>query len=277
MTTFQKVIKYLAMAFAVFLTVSIIGGLLSAVGLFSGFTADDAVLEDTRVYEVRSEIQSLDIQINAADFAIKQAEAFSVESNLKYLSVSEDDGVLTIKEEKKYTATYTDALLTLYIPAGAAFDKINIITGAARLTAEPLIAESVKLQLGAGDVRIESLTASVKADIEGGAGKITVDSGTLNDLELKMGVGELNLTAALLGSSELTFGVGESNLTLLGSKDDYRVEVEKGLGNITVDGKSVTDFGNSGSGENHVEIEGGIGRIDLRFCQPGDEPNSSER
>ena len=40
MTTFQKVIKYLAMAFAIFLTVSIIGGILSMFGLFGSGGGD---------------------------------------------------------------------------------------------------------------------------------------------------------------------------------------------------------------------------------------------
>ena len=265
MTTFQKVIKYLAMAFAILLAVSIIGGLLNAVGVFGSFFAGDVVLDETKVYNVNGQIHSLEVEISAADFTIKRADAFSVESNLKDLSVSEDNGVLTIKDEKKYAVAYTNATLTLYIPSGAAFDKVNITTGAAKLTADSLSAKSVKLQLGAGDVRIERLIASDKADIEGGAGKITIAGGMLNDLELEMGVGELNLTAALRGSSDLNFGVGESNLTLIGSKDDYKVDIEKGIGNITVDGKTVFDFGSSGNGDNRVEIEGGIGAINLKF------------
>ena len=80
-----------------------------------------------------------------------------------------------------------------------------------------------------------------------------------------MGMGELNLTATVLGESDLKFGVGESNVTLIGSKDDYKVDIEKGLGNITVDGKTVTDFGSSVNGQNHIEIEGGVGTINLKF------------
>ena len=97
MTTFQKVIKYLAMAFAIFLTVSIIGGLLSMFGLFGGFFGGDAVTEDIKTYSVSSDIQSLEVKINAADFTIKQGESFSVESNLKHLTVEDKNGVLTIK------------------------------------------------------------------------------------------------------------------------------------------------------------------------------------
>ena len=52
MTTFQKVIKYLAIALAIFLTVSIIGGILGIFGLFSGFFTGDAVAGDLKTYTV---------------------------------------------------------------------------------------------------------------------------------------------------------------------------------------------------------------------------------
>ena len=60
-------------------------------------------------------------------------------------------------------------------------------------------------------------------------------------------------------------GVGESNITLLGSKEDYKLELEKGLGNISVDGVNVSDYGSSGNGTNKVEINGGVGSINVRF------------
>lgn len=225
----------------------------------------DVTLEEAKVYQLESHIRSLKIQINAADFTIKQADKFLVKSNLKYLSVSEDDGVLTILEEVKNAGTYTDAMLTLYVPTGTIFEDVVITTGAARLAADDLSAETLTLQLGAGDVRIESLNATSRIDIEGGAGKITIAGGTLNNLELEMGLGELNLTAALLGNSDLVLGVGKSNLTLIGSKDDYKVDIEKGLGSITVDGRTVSDFDGSGNGQNYIEVEGGVGAINLKF------------
>ncbi len=229
-----------------------------------GCNKNDVVLDEAKTYEITSEIHSLDIRISAADFKIQHGDEISVESNLKYLSVSEKDGVLTIvDEEKNYNDS--DAMLTLYVPNDMVFDEVDITTGAAKMTVGTLSANSLKLKLGAGDVQIESLNASSDADIEGGVGQITIASGTLNDLTLKMGMGELNLSAAVLGESDLKFGVGESNVTLIGSKDDYKVDIEKGLGSITVDGKTVTDYGSSGNGQNHIEIEGGIGAINLKF------------
>lgn len=223
------------------------------------------VLGEPEQYQINSTIHSLDIRINAADFSIKHGKEFSVESNLKNLTVSEKDGMLSIVEKSKGTVTYTDAMLTLYIPANTTFEKISITTGAARLTADALFANSLKLQLGAGDVMIDELNVSMEADIEGGAGQITIAGGMLNNLDLEMGMGELNLTAALHGDTDLTLGMGEANITLIGSKEDYTVNIEKGIGSITVDGDDVSGFSHSGSSLNIVYIEGGVGAINLTF------------
>ena len=166
MTTLQKVIKYLAIAFAIFLTVSIIGGILSAVGLFGGLFSSDAVLEEVKTYSVAADIHNLDIEINAADLYIKEGDAFSVESNLKHLKVEENGGLLTIQETKKFTGTYNGAVLTVYVPAGTVFDNVNLTTGAGRLTIGNLSSGTLDFELGAGDVSIDSLVATKSADIE---------------------------------------------------------------------------------------------------------------
>ena len=226
---------------------------------------ENAVLDNAEVYEITSNIHSLDIQINAADFIIKHVEEFSVESNLKHLSVSEKNGVLTIIDKAKSTSTYVDAMLTVCIPNNMEFENVKLAIGTAKLTVDTLSANSLKLELGAGDVKFKNLNASSTVNIKGGAGQITIVNSTLNNLTLEMGVGELNLTAALLGNSDLKFGVGESNLTLIGSKDDYNVAIEKGLGNISIDGKNISNFSSSGNGQNHVEITGGVGAVNLNF------------
>ena len=267
MTTLQKTIKYLAMAFAIFLTVSIISGMISVIALFGGFSMGDAVTEDMKTYSVSTEIHNLNIEISVADLYIKEGGAFSVESNLKNIKVDDSNGKLTVKDLTKNKlfngGAYETAVLTIYVPTGTVFDNVNIVTGAGRLTVDNLSAETIDFELGAGEVSIGSLVATKSADIDGGAGRITVSDGALENLDMDMGVGELNLTSAFSGECKLDLGVGESNITLIGNKDDYKLDVEKGLGSISVDGKSVYDFGSSG--RNKVEISGGIGAINIRF------------
>ena len=216
-------------------------------------------------YPVSGEVRALRIDINAADVKIEAAADFHVESNLKQLTVSVQNGVLTVRQKNKVGVNYTDGMLTLYVPEDTVFESVSIDTGAGRLTAKELRAERLDLSLGAGAVEIGYLETTKETDIEGGAGAIVIADGSITDLELEMGVGGLDLTAALLGDSDLSLGVGESKLTLLGNKDDYRVEIEKGLGNIRVDGEIVSQYVSYGSGHNSVDIEGGVGEINLSF------------
>ena len=274
MTEAQRIIKYLAIALAVFLTVAIIGGILSAVGVLGGIflggdRAETDATGDMKTYAVSSGISRLQIRINAADLTIKEGSTFSVESNLKNLTVEEKNGCLTLKDlttiKLSGSHTYKGAVLTIYVPAGTVFDSITLETGAGRVNAGELLAETVDIELGAGDAWIDTLVASKSADLEGGAGRITISGGALHDLDLDMGVGQLNLTAALSGECQLELGVGESNITLLGSRADYALDIEKGIGEVRVDGKPVSDFGSSGNGTAEVEIHGGIGAIYVEF------------
>lgn len=265
MTAFQKVIQYLAMAFAVFLAVSILGGIVGAVGLFGGLFDADSVADTLTVYSVASQVHTLKVDIRVADFTIETADRFSVESNLKNLKIEEKDGVLTVTEKKTYAANYSNAVLKLYLPSDCVLDEADLVTGAGKLTVETLSAERLHLELGAGAVKIDELNASREAEIDGGAGKVEIRSGTLTDLDMDMGVGQLDLTAAVLGSSSLELGVGETRLTLLGAKEEYRISLDKGIGSATVDGEEMRDGEVYGSGVNRIDIDGGVGAIKVKF------------
>lgn len=268
MTAFQRVIQYLAMAFAIFLTVIIIGGISSMLALFANFLGGNAVAQDVKTYSVTQDISSLEVEIYAADFTIREGESFYVESNIKHLFVENKDGIVSIKETKKIGSAYTGAIITLYMPSDTVFDKAKIATGAGKLNIDILSADTVSLELGAGKVAIDTLIVTSDVDIDGGAGEVTISGGALHNLDFDMGVGLLNLTCALTGKAELELGIGESDITVIGNKDDYKLSVEKGLGNLTVDGTAVSGIKGLGNGNNSIDINGGIGAIDLMFIEP---------
>ena len=87
------------------------------------------------------------------------------------------------------------------------------------------------------------------------------------NLDLVLGVGEAKIEGDLLGESEVDCGVGELTLTL-GKQTDYQVHLEKGLGSIFVNG---SEYGGGvyGNGNNKVEIDGGVGRINVKFLADG--------
>ena len=69
----------------------------------------------------------------------------------------------------------------------------------------------------------------------------------------------------MTGECQLELGIGESNITLIGSREVYELDIEKGIGEIRVDGKVVSDYGSSGNGTAEVKIQGGIGAIYVEF------------
>ena len=91
MTTLQRVIKYCAIAFAVFLIVSIISGICGAIGMVTGLVDED-VVGDKQTYTISSDIESLEIEVSAANLEIVTGDCFSVESNHKKGEVRENNG-----------------------------------------------------------------------------------------------------------------------------------------------------------------------------------------
>ena len=178
MTTAQKVVKYLALALAIFLCISIIGGICAAaagiIGAITG-TGRDA-LGEMQTYAVDGEISSLSVDISGAKVELKSSDSFSVKSNYNYISVSSENGKLSVRETKKPRPSIPDELIvTVNIPAGFVFDEATVKTGAGTVDIDGLAASVLTVSLGAGEASFKNLTATSRAHIEGGAGELTVD------------------------------------------------------------------------------------------------------
>lgn len=264
MTSIQKIIKYCAIVFAVFLTVSIIGGIVGVISSVSFFVGDD-ISGDMQKYSISGNIKNLDLDINASSLKIVCGDRFGVESNHKDLLVREKEGKLSISEEKMGLRNYAKAKLIVTIPENSIFEDVAISTGAGKVSVDTLCANTIYLNFGAGEVDIKHLSALSRAEIDGGAGELTIRGGELHNLNMDMGIGELNLESRLTGKSKLDYGIGETKLSLIGKKEDYQIELDKGIGSANLDGKAMSDDSIYGDVENRISIDGGIGSIKILF------------
>lgn len=269
MTTAQKLIKYLGLALAIFLCVSIIGGIVTGIsGILYIFSDSEEPVGEMKVYPIEGDISSLSLKLSGAELIIKTADEFSVESNHKYISVKTDNGRLSVGETKKSFALSSKGVtVVLCVPEGFVFNEAGIEAGAGKVTVDSLSADVLKLKLGAGEAKIKNLIANSSADIDGGAGELNIDGGLLSNLKLDMGVGELTLKSRIEGESELDYGVGETNLTLLGNREDYIIKLDKGIGDVKIEGVSMADDSVHGTGENLIDIDGGVGAINIEFSE----------
>lgn len=171
------------------------------------------------------------------------------------------------QNEKSLFGSYDNAKLIIYIPKEFSFSNANITTGAGKFTVDTLSADKLYLELGAGEVNIDKLYSNRSCEIDGGAGKITISDGILYNFDLDMGVGKLDLTAAVYGESQIDNGIGKSDITFIGAQDEYRLEFDKGIGSVKVDKQEMSDGDIFSNGVNEIEINGGIGEIDVTFKQ----------
>ncbi|MDD6478721.1 MAG: hypothetical protein PUF48_02765 [Oscillospiraceae bacterium] len=53
----------------------------------------------------------------------------------------------------------------------------------------------------------------------------------------------------------------------MGSREDYKIEIDKGIGEAKLEGESMKDDSVYGWGESRIEIDGGIGAIYIEFAE----------
>lgn len=217
--------------------------------------------ENTEVTVKKESVGILDIELNYTDLIIKKGEKFKVETNNKYVSVSENGNKLFVKEKKhRIFSKDSDADITIYVPDNI-FEKVDIEAGAGQVNISELKANELEIEFGAGQASINNLYVYKNAYIDGGSGNISINSSTMNNLELDLGVGKFVLNALLTGNSNIETGVGSFEANLVG--DDYMIEFDSGIGKATYNGEKMEKNNFYGKGKNRIELEAGVGVVKI--------------
>ena len=292
MTTAQKIIKYFAIAFAIFLIVSIISLILFGIYALSGVLG----LKDNSKIDISGNMQtvnlgnttsdknivnsgnsinnsaqtvnladmtSLDIEVKYTNLIIKNGDTFRYETNNDNIIYKQNYNTLKIEEKSKWLFNNTESNLIIYIPENFDLNKINIEAGAGKVEIENLNADNLELELGAGEATVSNLNIRNNTKLEGGAGRLNVLNGNINNLDLDMGIGEVNINSLITGNSDVDAGIGILNLNLQGSIADYRIITDKGIGNLKINGQNISGASTYGEGNNLIKIDEGIGNINI--------------
>lgn len=269
MTSSQRIIKNIAIAFGIFLVVviisSIISGLYFIINIFN--TNNNNIKQEiSTLWEQNNDnIMNLDININYSNITIKSGNKFLLETNNKNIKYKYSDESLKI-EEKKYnllnTKNASEVIIT--IPSNLKLNDVDIDNGAGTLNIENINTKKLNLNVGAGITIIENIISD-KTDIDSGTGKFIIKSGSINNLNFDIGVGTTEITTRITGTSEINTGVGKLELNLIGSIDDYKIKVNKGIGNVEINNKTAVDGEIVGTGINYIDIDAGIGKVNVIF------------
>ena len=268
MSSIQKIIKYIAIAFALFLAFSIISGIVYGISSLENLfdNNDNEITRKLKDLKIDSNASILNIEVASTNLTIKEGNSLKAESNNKYIKIKQNQNSLSIieKEHNLFSNNKNEELI-IYIPSDFSFEYVAITTGASKLNIDKISTKNLDLELGTGKVDINQLIVLKDTEIEGGAGKMTIKDGDIHNLDLEMGIGSLSLTSKLTGNNHIDAGVGEINLNLLGTMNDYNISLDKGIGSATLAGNSMDDNTQYGTGSNKIDIDGGVGSISIDF------------
>ena len=267
MTSFQKIIKYIAMAFAIFLAIGIFTGILGAFTVANFiFGEKENIVGEMKTYSVSNQITQLDVDLNVAEVNIKTGNKLRVESNHKNLVVKEKNGTLQVSEKKKFfTTKIGKASVEIYLPEGKTLEKAEVSTGLGGAKIEGLNCGKFDFSQGVGRTEILKTVITQKAEIDSGVGVIKLKSCSFSNAEINNGIGFASYSGKMNEKCSFDSGIGACEIVLSGNESDYSVEIGNGIGFVTVNGQKAFDGNDFGTGKNDIECDNGIGRMKIIF------------
>ena len=256
MKTSQKIIKYLALALALFLIVTIISSIMA--GLYGIYQVFNFKIEPRAIkYEEKScgktkNIKSLDVKLDYGNLEIIKGETFKMESSYKNVTCTNNDGKVTIRMNNKFNFKNNKVSLKVYIPGDVKLDRIKAENNFGKTNIEYINAKKVDLDFGAGKTKIKDIVSD----------STNIDTGTG-----LFGVVKSDITSKIIGTSKFDTGIGSLSLNLIGNSDNYKIIVDKGIGDVKIDGANMPDNSVNGNGNNIIDINSGIGEIYVNYIK----------
>ncbi len=279
MNGLQKVIKYCAMAFAVFLSVVILGTIISVVvGVTTGIAgvnfllegdkerinlSEEYTLEEARELGITSILVdcSAEIVVQPGDElsieAVDVTEDYEIRQNNGRFSIVQDRPEIKIgfwfddiSEQEKVVVT---------IPAELSMEKIEIKSGSGEVTVKDLMTENfimlenLSIDSGSGRVILENVDAD-RLYVDSGSGMVTLAGARLSETEINSGSGGVAIDASALGKLLLNTGSGGVHMDNVEARD---AEVDTGSGRVSYVGvlTGTCEF-ETGSGTLTLRLDG---------------------
>ena len=229
MNNTQKTIKYIALAFAVCLTVFIITTIFDVVvGIIDGISGkDDKAVTASYTYD---SITSLDVDMGLGDIVIRcEGNEFVVNANNVWgFEIKENNGKLTIETgSKSLFSDSEDSSLEIIVPKDLTLDKL-------------------------------------KAEV--GAGTCTIDSISADTTDFDTGAGELICHRLNTKNCKVDSGIGAVTMSFMGNVSLYSIVLDKGIGSAEINGESYNKSKHQNNdAERKIDVDCGIGGIELNF------------
>lgn len=305
MGVIQKIIKVFAIAFAVFLTFTIVTAIAGAVYVLAGTPGKlwgigrISNMETVSFSETYSKerIQNEEITSISVSCSCKINIVKGDELKVDVVDVPETyrlecrNGQITIKDEKKngfinfsfFSDLLENSVVTITVPEDFVAKLIKIDSGSGKVRLLDVSCQKLVIDSGSGSVEIQNLeteqtdldtgsgsvqisdSALGSVNMDSGSGRVTMTRVTAENMDVQSGSGKIDYIGVLSGNCRFESGSGSITMKLTGREEDYSISVESGSGGCYLNGKKVKD-GTYGRGTSgKLLFDSGSGRITVEF------------
>lgn len=231
---------------------------------------------DVTEHEVGGEFDQLDIELGGYIFetAVSPDDSFYLTTNnVDKFQCYVKKGVLHLTAVNSginiSLGNITDRKLTLYVPEGVMFSKVDVELGAGQVIIDGLNAAVVSLDVGAGQIQAKNIQAG-ELEISVGAGQVELPGMKVDELKVEIGMGELVGSGSIDKSADLECSMGNLELTLAGSQKDFNYQLEVAAGNLDLGSNSYSGLATEQKIQNPtavktMDIECAMGNVTISF------------
>lgn len=222
-----------------------------------------------------SDISALDIDLGGSGCKISESsdEYFHIYAeNAHEFQYFTEDHTLYLKGFDDISLgvhEYDSHMVYLEIPKNTSFENITIELGAGYIEADSLSAsDTMELEVGAGEFISDSLTTDI-LNLELGAGNVEIRNASINTSDITVGLGNMTFYGNISKDLTAECGMGNLEFFLNDSYEAHNYNVECMMGNMTLHQKTVSAIAYSDIIHNNADstytLECGMGNMTLLF------------
>ena len=273
----------------VWLSISAFAIAFGIVIIILAFASGGAYWKDVETYSVNESydnVSKIDFNIPYGEVNIQVGDTFSVDAkNLVqddfqsyvtdgtwYIEENATDkfsifGIrLSLRQLCNWNNEFTPKI-TITIPEGFVAEDFNLQVGAGDVKADSISSVKGYFNVDAGRLSINQLSITDKSQYSVGAGEMVLQDVAINDITLDCGVGNILIDGVVTGNNDISCGVGGVELDINGKDSDYSYDISSGIGNVEIDGNKYHNLNESTNNEavNKLTLDCGIGNITVDF------------
>ncbi len=285
MTGFQKFIKYAAIAFGIYLSITIILVLLGIARGFVGASRNDEFKDLTRdreeyhtenITRTYENIKNLEINVEETELIIKNGDTFRIDgTNIPdRMEIKQDGDRLKVSDEE-LPSDFSDEnmVVTIYVPEDIKLDTIDLEINYVPADIQKLNTANLKLDIYNNYCEIDEIIAD-NMEFKNEEGNIDIYDAEIGRLLFDSESGVEDVSLDITGNAEINLEYSYTDMNLIGAQEDYQISTRNQSGNIYVDGETITSNAETwGSGNTKINLDNVHADIFITFREAANESN----